>query len=150
MACFRSQVWILLGTWLYWKSRQKTTDFKWSGFGMVGTTAVAQAIADPFENRTIWNLIFKKSGFQMFLGFERMDIRSPLCTDFCTETSHNLSICLQNLPFPNVHVQEWGNVNWRVSISDDFVSQGCPLVPPVVDMLLVDLFWGSLAQVVLV
>ena len=40
--------------------------------------AIAIAKDQLFENRTIWNLTFKKSGFQMFLDFERLNFRSPL------------------------------------------------------------------------
>ena len=35
------------------KSGQKSPDFEWSGFLMVGTKAIAIAKARPFENRTI-------------------------------------------------------------------------------------------------
>ena len=45
------------------QSGQKRTDFEWSSFQMVGTIAIAKA--RTFENRTIWNLTFKKSRFQM-------------------------------------------------------------------------------------
>ena len=58
-----------------WK---KVLDFKWSGFQMVGTIARAKAQAWPFENRTIWNPTFKKSGFHMFPDFKWSDYRSPL------------------------------------------------------------------------
>ena len=50
------------------KSGQKCLDLEWASFLMVGTIAIAKA--QPFENRTIWNLIFKKSGFQMRPDFE--------------------------------------------------------------------------------
>ena len=40
---------------LHLKSRQKCIDLKWSSFQMVGIIAMAQ----PFENCTIWNLIFR-------------------------------------------------------------------------------------------
>ena len=60
------------------KSGQKCLHFEWSGFQMVGTIAVAIAKARPFENRTIWNPTFEKTGFQMFLDFEWLDFRSSL------------------------------------------------------------------------
>ena len=41
---------------------EKSPDFKWSGFQMVGTIAKARL----FENQTIWNPTLKKSGFQMY------------------------------------------------------------------------------------
>ena len=43
------------------KSDQKCPDFERSSFQMAGTIAVTTA--QPFENRTICSLIFKKSGF---------------------------------------------------------------------------------------
>ena len=49
------------------KSGQKRPDFEW-----------LIAKARPFENRTIWNPTFKKSGFQMFPDFKWSDFRSPL------------------------------------------------------------------------
>ena len=45
---------------------------------MVGTIAIANAKARPFENRTIWNPTFKKSGFQIFPEFKWSDLRSPV------------------------------------------------------------------------
>ena len=45
------------------KSWQKCPDFEWSGYQMVGIIAIAKAW--PFENWSIWNLIFKNSGFQI-------------------------------------------------------------------------------------
>ena len=50
---------------------------------MVGTIAVAIVKASgfnylTFENLTIWNPTFKKSGFQMFPNFEWSGFRSPL------------------------------------------------------------------------
>ena len=53
---------------------QTLTDFKWSGFQMVGAIGKAW----PFENCTIWNQTFKKSGFQMFPYFKWLDFRFPL------------------------------------------------------------------------
>ena len=47
------------------KSGQKSLDFEWSGFWMVWTRAIAIAKAQPFENQTICNPTFKKTGFQM-------------------------------------------------------------------------------------
>ena len=47
------------------KSGLKYLDFDWSGFQTVGTIAMTIAKAQPFENRTIQNLTFKKSRFQM-------------------------------------------------------------------------------------
>ena len=38
------------------------------------------AKARPFKNRTIWNMTFKKSIFQMFPDCKWSDFRSPLCT----------------------------------------------------------------------
>ena len=46
----------------HFKSKQKYPDFEWSGFQIVGTIAIAR----PFENQTIGNLIFKKSIFECF------------------------------------------------------------------------------------
>ena len=60
------------------KSRQICPDFKWSGFQMVGTIAIAISKAQTVENRTICNMTFNKSGFQMFLDSEWSDFRSPL------------------------------------------------------------------------
>ena len=45
---------------------------------MVGTIAIAITKAQQFENQTIWNRTFKKSGFQMFPDFKWSDFRSPL------------------------------------------------------------------------
>ena len=59
-------------------SGQKHPDFEWSGLWMVWTLALAIDKARPFENRTIWNSTFKKSGFQMFPDLEWSDFRSPL------------------------------------------------------------------------
>ena len=53
------------------KSGQKRPDFEW-----------LIAKARPFENRTIWNPTFKKSGFQMFPDFKWSDFRSPLYSLF--------------------------------------------------------------------
>ena len=36
-----------------------------------------EAVALPFENRTLWNPIFKRSGFVMFLDSEWLDFKSP-------------------------------------------------------------------------
>ena len=47
----------------------------------------------PFENRTNSNLIFKKSGFQMFLSFEWSDFRSPMYIE--SECFFNVDIFLQ-------------------------------------------------------
>ena len=55
------------------KSRLLSPDFEWSGFQMVETTAIAKA--RPFENQTICNPAFKKSGFRIF---EWLYVRSPL------------------------------------------------------------------------
>ena len=63
---------------LYLKSGQKHPDFEWSSLQTVGKIALANAKARQFENRTIWNPTFKKSGFQMFPDFEWSDIRCPL------------------------------------------------------------------------
>ena len=60
------------------KSGQNCTDFEWFGFWMVGTRAIDIGKAQPFENRTIWNQTFKKSGFWMFSDFKWSDFRSPL------------------------------------------------------------------------
>ena len=46
--------------------------------GLVGTKAIDKGKAQPFENRTIWNPIFRKSGFQMFPDYKLSDFRSPL------------------------------------------------------------------------
>ena len=51
-------------------------------FWIVGTKAIAIAKALPFENLTIWNPTFKKSGFQMFPNFKWSDFRSPLYLAF--------------------------------------------------------------------
>ena len=48
------------------KSRQKRTDFKWPGFRMVKTKAIAIAKAQPFENQPIWNQPLKSPGFKCF------------------------------------------------------------------------------------
>ena len=45
-----------------WNLDKKSPGFEWPAFQMVGTIATAQ----PFENRTIHNPIFKKSEFCMF------------------------------------------------------------------------------------
>ena len=58
-------------------NRQKCLDIEQSSFWMVGTVAIAKAL--QFENRTIWNMTFKKSGFQLF---EWSDFRSPLKVPF--------------------------------------------------------------------
>ena len=50
------------------KSRQKCPNFEWSSFRMDGTIAIAIAKARPFEKRTIWNIIFNKSGLQSVSG----------------------------------------------------------------------------------
>ena len=47
------------------KSGEKVLILNGQVFQMVGTLALAIAKAWPFENRTIWNPRFKKSGFQM-------------------------------------------------------------------------------------
>ena len=47
------------------------------GLQMVQLSPIA--MARPFENRTIWNLSFKKSRFQMFPDFDWSYNRSPLC-----------------------------------------------------------------------
>ena len=60
------------------KSGQKCLDFEWFGFQMVGTIALTNATAWPFENQTVLNPILKMSIFQMFLDFELSDFRSPL------------------------------------------------------------------------
>ena len=59
-------------------SRQKRPDFKWFVFGMVGTKATAIAKARLFENQTIWNLTFIKSGLHMVV------FRFPLYITFPT------------------------------------------------------------------
>ena len=46
--------------------------------GLVRTKAEDKGKAQPFENRTIWNQIFKKPGFQMFPDSKLSDFRSPL------------------------------------------------------------------------
>ena len=45
-------------------------------FRMVGTIALSKALTQPFENQTIWNMIFKKFGFHLFPDLELLDIRS--------------------------------------------------------------------------
>ena len=59
------------------KSGQKRPDFEW-----------LIAKARPFENRTIWNPTFKKSGFQMFPDFKWSDFRSPLYLKPCLRYCH--------------------------------------------------------------
>ena len=59
------------------KSGQKCPDSECSSFRMVGI-AIAIAKAQPFENRTIWNLTFKNFGFQMFPHFKWSHFRSQL------------------------------------------------------------------------
>ena len=53
------------------KSWHQCPDLKWFGFG-------TKVISWPFENQTIWILIFNKSRFQRFSDFEWLDFRSPL------------------------------------------------------------------------
>ena len=60
------------------KYGQKYPNLEWSSFRMVGTIAIAQAKARPFENPTIWNRTFNKSGCQMFQDFKWSNFRSPL------------------------------------------------------------------------
>ena len=60
------------------KTGPKCPDFKWSSFWIFGIIAISIAKALPFENRTIRNTTFKKSGFQIFQDFEWSDFRSPL------------------------------------------------------------------------
>ena len=55
------------------KSGQKHPDFQRFYFQMVKTVAVA--LGRPFENLTIGNSIFVKSGIGMLSGFERSDFR---------------------------------------------------------------------------
>ena len=45
-------------------------DFERFSFQVVKTIAIAKPLARPFERWTIWNIIFKKSGFQIFPGFK--------------------------------------------------------------------------------
>ena len=71
------------------KSGHKCLVFKWSSFQMVGTIAIAKA--QPFENRTIWNLTFKKSWFQMFPDLKWLDFRSPLYTLLYNSLSWSLN-----------------------------------------------------------
>ena len=71
---------------------------KMSGFQMVGTIAIAKA--RQFENWTIRNPTFKKSGFQMFPDFEWSDFRSPLYNVFLADqvtviTKIPAFICMQ-------------------------------------------------------
>ena len=60
------------------KSGQKSLDYEWYYFQMVGTIAIAIPIAEPFESLIIQNPIFKKSGFFLFPDFVGSDIRSLL------------------------------------------------------------------------
>ena len=56
-------------------------DFAWSSFRMARTITIA--IARPFENRTIWNLIVKKSGSQIPTAFGSFYLKNaPTCNVF--------------------------------------------------------------------
>ena len=77
------------------KSRQKCPDFEWSSFWIVGTKAATIAKARPFENWTIWNLTFKKSGFQIFPGFKFFQILNRQISDPHCVLCINCSVCLR-------------------------------------------------------
>ena len=59
------------------KSRQKRPDSECSSFQMFGTTAIAVAKAQPFENQSIRNLTFKKVGISNVSGFWMVRFQIP-------------------------------------------------------------------------
>ena len=56
-------VWVLNGIWNP-KAQPFEIPTKMSTFWMVGTRPVTEGIAWPFENRTIWNQVFKIQDFK--------------------------------------------------------------------------------------
>ena len=77
---------------------------------MVGTKAIAIGKARPFENRTIWNQTFKKSGFQMFPDFKWSDFRSPLYIVGCRDE-------VQLEGPPRVWACKFYYIHWKFPIS---------------------------------
>ena len=96
--------------WLPFCQKQFEIRTKWSGFQMVGNTAIAIGKARTFENLTIWNTTFKESGFWM-VGVQISTIwknmghfvrfSNVFCSSRWEAMCHRASVPCHNFEVPN-------------------------------------------------
>ena len=95
------------------KSGQNCLGFEWPSFGVVGTITVSKGIGRPFENRTSWNLILKRSGFERF---QFLIIWFQIPSQCCQKVWAKSSQILEN-PIRSTSKQLW---KFKISISKVF------------------------------